>query len=185
MKKFFTILLILIQIVASAQNIEYETAVSINAAYDLKFEEIKYGASFTKGLRLNDNLFFGGGIGIDVYTYVDLIRISNMLYTELDTPTYIAIPMFVTIKNNFTQTTVSPFFMIDLGYNVAMNTSDDAVDVSGVFLTPSIGIDFNFNNDNALFLRLGCEIQQNSNLLTWELEDGMRLKGKATIGFHF
>lgn len=174
---------------AFSQNVGYEKWIDIGIGLDAKHSEANYALKFTNGYRLNDYVFLGGGLGISQYTYTDkLMRIENEFggYDEINSESSIAVPVYATFKAYFADKKTTPFFVANMGYIIGKSDSNSII-TSGLFFNPNIGLDFNLNNDlsKSIFVQLGINIEQNKNMLTWELEDGARVKVQLNVGFRF
>ncbi len=182
---FFTI----VMLSAFSQNVGYEKWINIGIGLDTKHSEASYALKFTNGYRFSDYIFLGGGLGISQYTYTDeLMRIENKFggYTEIIPQSSIAVPIYATFKAYFTTKKTAPFCVVNTGYVIGKSDSN-AIITSGLFFNPNIGLDFNLNDDlsKSIFVQLGVSIEQNKNMLTWDLEDGSRVKVQLNMGFRF
>ncbi len=174
---------------AFSQNVGYEKWINIGIGGDIKHDEGNFTFKFTNGYRFNDYIFLGGGMGISLYTYSDeLMRIESKTggYTEINPQPSIAVPVYATFKAYFTAKKIAPFFVVNAGYIFGESDSNSII-TSGLFFNPNIGLDFNLNNDlsKSIFVQLGLSIDQNKNMLTWDLEDGARTKVQLNLGFRF
>ena len=174
---------------AFSQNQGYEKWIDAGIGLDTNHSEGYYALKFTNGYRFNDYIFLGGGLGVSLYTYSDeLMRIENNKggYSEIATQSSFAMPAYITFKSYFTKKKIAPFFTLNTGYTFGASDSNSII-TSGLFFNPNIGIDFNLNNDRSksIFLQLGLNIEQNKNMLTWDLSDGARNKVQLNVGFRF
>ncbi len=177
-------------------------------APDLRYSDIDFSVMFTNGYRFNQHVFLGGGAGFKLKTVVDdYVRVSRgdvhdhyhgydhrHDYTEVYPDPTLSLAFFMNGKFNFTKTRVSPYFSVDAGYVAnltgALDDEDydyNCVDSSGFFVMPAIGFDCNIGaaKKYAIFVQTGLYIQQNPELLTWELEDGPYTKVELSVGFRF
>lgn len=169
---------------ALAQNRGYEKAVEISVAPDLSLSETVWNASFINGFRFNKHIFLGGGIGLNMYTYGETVRIAGG--SEVTPSALVSVPVFAAFKVNFSKARVSPFFSLNAGYAIG-SSSDDNIDVTGLYLNPSIGLDINLGSSRkcAIIVKGGVEIQENKNLLTWERDNPTRARIKLGVGIRF
>lgn len=170
-----------------SQNRGYEGSVKVRGALDFNNDEDFIGVSTTHGYRFNNYIFVGGGIGFDYAKYDSPIRIKyGDSYKEVEDQDQIISPVFISFKANFTKSKVSPFFLMETGYVIG-KSEDDAVKTSGMFAQPSVGIDINLGAERkyAIFTEVGININENKNLLTWELEKKSRIKLALEVGFRF
>lgn len=87
------------------------------------------------GYQFNPYIFAGIGAGFNYF--VDSKAVG--------------VPIFADGRITFFNNNITPFFDVKVGYSVA--------DVKGFFLSPSLGYRFGFNNDTALLLSFGYEMQ--------------------------
>lgn len=182
LKRVYFVLIILLALSTnysfSQKQRGFENIIEAHLAPDIKFSDADYNLHYANGFRFNQNVFLGGGIGISMKKTSDekdRINFGNA-YKEIDSKTYISIPVYGRFKANFTKTKVSPFTVIDLGYMFGNNAIDE-INTSGLFFHPSVGLDI-----YKVYLKLGLYIQQNKNYLTWELEDGAFTKLSICVG---
>jgi hypothetical protein len=193
------ILLLLSCVVASvsvfAQPKGYEKSVRIGIAPDLKFSDVDVSAMFTNGYRFNPHVFLGGGAGIKVKSVGDdYVRVSRGDgYVEVYPDPTLSLALFLNAKFNLAKTRVSPYFSVDSGYVANLDgalveqTDNSGVDSSGLFVMPSIGFDCNIGaaKKYAVFVQTGLYVQENPELLTWDLKDGPYTKVELSVGFRF
>lgn len=195
MKKLILILaaaMLLILNPIKAQNKGYEGIVNTNILLGMSYDELFLGAKYTNGYRFNKHLFIGGGAGFFIATEFgdDEFRIgtpnnSKILYDYLQ----LVVPIFSTIKVNFTKKRVSPFFLLDLGYNIGNANNYNDVITSGVFIFPNFGMDVNIGDEMryAFIVQGGVNIQDNINIVNhWSRRSDIpRFNFSINFGFRF
>lgn len=195
MKKLILILataLLLFSNSLQAQNKGYEGIVNTNVLLDMCYDELFLGAKYTNGYRFNKHLFIGGGTGFFIATQlgVDDLRIGSEYNNKiLDNYLQFIVPVFSTIKVNFTKTRVSPFFLLDLGYNIGNINNYNDVITSGVFIFPNFGMDVNIGDEMkyAFIVQAGVNLQNNINIVNHPSRstDIPRCKFSINFGFRF
>lgn len=122
-----------------------------------------FSAIFVNGHRFNDYVFLGGGLGFEYSTWEEL----DLGYSGsriLNCETY-SIPILIRGKFNFTKGKVSPYALIDAGYNLFLIGSPYRFEYnsrsykrSGVFINPALGVDFKLTSKQTLFFNVGCDL---------------------------
>ncbi len=97
-------------------------------------ERISFMASI--GYRFNPFIYAGVGSGENYFT-------SSEKY---------GIPLYATIRANFLNIGVSPYFDVKVGYSIA--------DVKGLYLAPSVGCRWGFTDNIAFTASMGYELQR-------------------------
>jgi hypothetical protein len=177
---------------ALSQKRGYEKSFQLGIAPDFVFDDANLNIAFVNGFRANRAFFFGGGIGITgKYFMSPPIRISypdgGRSYTQIDPSVYLSVPVFAKLKINLSKTRVSPFLSADAGYNIPMEDEPDDVRVGGSFILLSTGFDVNLGlkRVRAFYFQAGIYMQENKNLLTWDLSDGEYVNLDVRIGYRF
>ncbi|MEL5892341.1 hypothetical protein AAE250_02410 [Bacteroides sp. GD17] len=93
--------------------------------------------STTHGYQFNPYLFVGAGLGFH-FTSSD----AEMTY----------MPLYLDVKANLMQTKVAPFIDVKAGYSV--------LDAKGVYLSPSVGVNYNFYKCLSVYLKVGYTYQK-------------------------
>lgn len=195
MKKIILMIVAAMLLISSslkAQNKGYEGIFNTNILLDMWYDELFAGAKYTNGYRFNKHLFIGGGSGFFIATKLgnDELKIgTDYNYKVLDNYLQLVIPIFSTIKVNFTKTRVSPFFLLDLGYNIGNTNNYNDVITSGVFIFPNFGMDVNIGDEMkyAFIVQAGLNLQPNYNLVNfpYRSSDVPRCKFSINFGFRF
>jgi len=195
MKKLMLILvaaMLLISNEIKAQNKGYEGIVNTNILLDMCYDEMFLGAKYTNGYRFNKYIFIGGGAGFFIATKLgdDDFRIGTEYNSKiLDYYLQFIVPVFSTIKVNFTEKRVSPFFLLDLGYNIGNSTNYNDVITSGFFIFPNFGMDVNIGDEMkyAFIVQAGVNFQANTNIVNsfGRRSDVPRCKFSINFGFKF
>lgn len=91
----------------------------------------------THGYQFNNYLYVGAGVGLNFNSSE-----KKSLY----------MPMYLDVKANLLRSKVTPFIDLKAGYSV--------LDVKGVYLSPSIGVDYNFYRKLSVYLKVGYTYQK-------------------------
>lgn len=126
-----------------------------------------FSAIFTNGYRFNESFFIGGGLGFE-YSAWQEFEFSQTSLTDFAT---YCIPIFVRGKFNVIKGKVSPYILLDAGYNLFVigsvwmfESNGRSYKRSGMFINPALGVDFKVNSKQTLFFHCGYDIQfQNIN----------------------
>jgi hypothetical protein len=94
-----------------------------------------FSFSTSHGYQINPYFYLGLGLGLDYHTSWEIA----------------IVPVFIDIRTNFIDNSISPFFDIKAGHSL--------FDGAGLYLNPNIGISFSFSPKFALNLGVGCNIQ--------------------------
>jgi hypothetical protein len=148
MKRILVILVLLVSTFSyvSAQQIQggrYKGFVDLtlkpgNDGVFKKLNSLGFGFTTSHGYQVNENIFVGAGVGLDFYK---LDYFENAL----------TIPVFANFRANIGQGSVSPFFDLKAGYTAA--------DISGLYLSPSIGARIGLAKNLGLNVGLGYTAQ--------------------------
>ena len=155
---------------ASAQSRGYEKFIEVGFAPDIHYNEISYEATFTNGFRFNKHFFLGGGVGAFFFgSYSGDEMIETIYGDKFEPAVHVGIPVFGTIKANFTKTKVSPFFQLNLGYVFG---GSEGIPTSGLYLSPRLGMDINLGDARkyAIIVRVGFDIQGSDGLIRQGVE---------------
>lgn len=96
----------------------------------------RVGFATTHGYQFNPYVFTGVGLGLNYYHEVESINI----------------PIFANVRATMPIKSIAPFFDFRIGYS--------AGDVSGLYLSPSVGIRAAIGNKAGLTFSLGYEVQK-------------------------
>ncbi|MCL3782208.1 hypothetical protein EMN47_17610 [Prolixibacteraceae bacterium JC049] len=145
MRKFFTVLTLLLISVVSFGQKEYKQSFNkkiIEFGYQIGFSQhgmdrIKF--DIKNNYQMNPYLSLGFGTGLRYY------------YSQSD----ILIPVFANLKTNFSTKSISPYFSFIIGYSFLPEHSFEG---AGIIVNPAIGIDFKISNTSTN-VGIGYEIQ--------------------------
>jgi len=130
-----------------------------------------FNYNFVYGYQFINHIFVGGGVGME-HMVGDIV---NKVYN-------LRIPIFGTLKFNFTDTQVSPFIRCDLGHY--FNTYDYLG--NGFFFHPTIGLDFNLGRAKrkALFLSFSIAEYGGNIIISGYSYNGISRRGYNNNKFH-
>ena len=111
----------------------------------------------THGYQFNPYIFAGIGAGFNYFTDSKAI----------------GVPIYADGRVTFIDNKITPFFDVKVGYSV--------VDVEGFFFSPSMGCRFGFNNDTALLLSFGYEMQLAKYYYSWSFGMHHEICGGLTL----
>lgn len=185
-------------VVAFGQNKGYEKSIEINGGFGLDdCQKYTFGISMINGYRINDYFFIGAGVG---YEYLNGLYYHNYEYkgSIIGSTSYDSydvrnnIQLFGRVKANLTNTKVSPFLSVDLGYNLGLSSNDIKM-ANGLLFQPSFGCDFKISNKQSIYVMLGYNGQNyeykwfDTSLGSSGDEMKQELAGKFSInvGFNF
>ncbi len=143
-----------------AQNKGYEKSIEVNGAIGLDdCQKYTFGISMINGYRINNYLFIGAGVG---YEYLNGLNYHSYQYKGglLESTSFDSydvrnnIQLFGRAKANLTNTKVSPFIILDLGYNVGLSGNEIKM-ANGFFFQPSFGCDLAINEKQSVYIMLG------------------------------
>ena len=172
-----------------AQNKGYELTLdgvgSLGVSYLSKYN---VGASIINGYRFNNKFSVGIGIGFryaeTLYYYSEDSTLGN--YESRDNK--FLLPVFLHAKFNFTDGSISPFIVGDIGYTVDIGQNKNK-NLEALFVEPIVGIDFK-SEKTVWFLGLGANVQQH-HYTYFHISDKVKssdrtVKGVApTLSLHF
>jgi hypothetical protein len=101
------------------------------------------------------------------------------------------IPLFMRFKANFTKTKVSPYFLLNAGYNFIIlspfkkDSQDDLYKGNGALINPCIGFDVNFNEKIGLFFHAGYHIHRNTSSEVVYTHNSTRHSVSLNLGVKF
>lgn len=159
-----------LNVMVNAQTKGYEKSIEFGYAMELGQPSsgiIKYNndidgfsAIFTNGYRFNESFFIGAGLGFD-YSVWQQLDYSRRIE---DFATY-SIPIFMRGKFNVTKGKISPYILLDAGYNLFIigsvwkfEDNGRSYKRSGMFITPALGLDFKLNSKKTLFFHCGYDV---------------------------
>lgn len=117
--------------------------------------------STSHGYQIIPQLYIGGGIGLHYYLDGEEI----------------AIPIYTDIRTDILNAPVTPFFDLKIGYTVT--------DLSGLYLSPSIGCSFRISNGARCNIGIGY-VMQKAEIWGWDWYDSINLGGISfKVGFDF
>lgn len=186
MKKILLIFVLVLSI--SKINAQSPFESQIKLTYDEGITNDKdnsFGAEFLCGIRMNNKLRLGVGVGISycdlLYEKAGLNNLLNKYYGEYRESS-VYVPVFANIKYNFINSKVSPYIAADLGYSIFIASSSYTKNNNlGLFFKPCFGVDFPVKNEK-LFLEVGYKYQQRS----WSrLESPDYMQASIAIGCQF
>lgn len=150
-----------LSIVSFAQQKEskYQGEIQAGYAYGSGGSDIDHaGVSMINGIRFNDYLYTGIGVGVDYYYQ--------------NRTSFISLPVFVNVKGYLPISgKTSLFASLDCGYSIGLKNEKDTQgdgygyytyksQISGFLITPSIGASFKISENKAVNLSL-CYNTQN------------------------
>lgn len=117
----------------------YSGSIEVFAATNTEDNNVNSIALYTThGYRFNRHIFLGAGIGAERYTW----NVSNIKVESQD----ITIPVYAETRLYVMNTRIAPIILCRGGYSVS--------GVTGVFVSPGIGVDFGISPRSAGFIRL-------------------------------
>lgn len=196
MKRFTCTLCLLTLITGSAfAQKGYEKTVELGAGIGVgEYSNTSFGASMINGYRFNEYFYLGLGVGFGYSNALNGVDIDKYGYTtEYRTDAYL-IPIYASIKANFTKSNISPFFRFNIGYTFDANQY--IKDAPGLMIEPSIGVDFKINDKNTIYTALGFNLQHSKYSYTrnvgttdsnWDITTKSEMLKSASIkvGFKF
>lgn len=196
MKKFIYILF-LTSIISGNINAQkgYEKSIEVVTNIGVgEYSNTSFGASMINGYRFNDYFYLGLGVGFGYSNTLNVVDINKYGYTtEYRTDAYL-IPIYTSIKTNFSKSNISPFFRFNIGYTFDANQYIE--DAPGLMIEPSIGVDFKINDKNTIYTVFGLNIQHSEYSYTrntgttdnnWDITTKSEMLKSASIklGFKF
>lgn len=167
----------------------YEKFVTVGFGLDQYSENFISSLTFTNGFRTNDNLFLGGGFGVALAFFhdemLDYDNNSTSFSFRTERNDQFLVPVFATLKYDFTQKNISPLVMIDLGYLFGKKL-ENKIDNSGIFINPSAGCNFKLKDGSkTLFVKVGAFVNQGRRLKDWDTFYWDNVKLKLDVGLRF
>ena len=148
----------------NAQSKGYEKSIEVFGGPGLNsLTKYQIGISMINGYRINDYFYAGVGTGFR-------FQESRYMYSfgpgdEFDNDSrqqrYI-IPLYARIKANLTKTSVSPFFIADIGGNIDVGKVKYKT-IQGFFFEPQFGVDFDLTDPISLYIAIGANMAQAKN----------------------
>lgn len=86
----------------------------------------EFGFTLINGYRVCPQFAVGGGIGLSMGNFKE-----------------VHLPIFLHLRSDFLDQATSPYFALNLGYNVALAISEEAISFDGFFAAPSFGVSYN------------------------------------------
>ncbi len=173
----------------------YEKSIEVGTNIGVgEYSNTSFGASMINGYRFNEYFYLGLGVGFGYSNALNGVDIDKYGYTtEYRTDAYL-IPIYASIKANFTKSNISPFFRFNIGYTFDANQY--IKDAPGLMIEPSIGVDFKINNKNTIYTALGFNLQHSEYSYTrnvgttdsnWDITTKSEMLKSASIkvGFKF
>lgn len=173
----------------------YEKSIEVGTNIGVgEYSNTSFGASMINGYRFNEYFYLGLGVGFGYSNALNGVDIDKYGYTtEYRTDAYL-IPIYASIKANFTKSNISPFFRFNIGYTFDANQY--IKDAPGLMIEPSIGVDFKINDKNTIYTALGFNLQHSEYSYTrnvgatnsnWDITTKSEMLKSASIkvGFKF
>lgn len=172
MKKRIILLMVLCLTIvgtANAQKSKNRFQGDAQLGYSFGLEPNKYNRvnlHTVNGIRFNDQLYAGIGIGFDAYR-------TSRKYDNLYGMT---MPLFLNLKGYFTQSTKTSLFL-SLDFGMAIGLSEDFQGDGMLFLTPAIGAGF-YNNTFTISIGYNYQSRRVNTIpkQTWENVDAITIK---------
>ncbi|BEG98660.1 outer membrane beta-barrel protein [Bacteroides sedimenti] len=168
-----TLLLVCISCSLYAQK-GYEKSIELGGAFGVdEFKKKSFEIDMINGYRFNDYFSLGAGLG---FCYTSALIYKTYSYEGLGE--ICLMPLYGRIKTNFTNSNVSPFILVDLGYtfdlgeNFLRKTYD-------LMIEPAFGVDFKLNEKKlGFYFFVGYNLQNASYTYMRELRNYLE-KGTA------
>lgn len=131
-------------------------------------ENIRPSVNIINGYRICPQFAVGLGLGMNYY-----IEDAEL-----------GIPVFLHIRSDFFNRSRTPFFALNIGYQIATGTGDCH---EGIILEPSFGYGFNVGNNQRLNISLGiaCDNERSWYEYAKRYEDGADMGLSLKIGYAF
>lgn len=172
-----------------AQSKGYEKSIEVFGGPGLnKLTKYQIGISMINGYRINDYFYAGVGAGFRfqesryMYSYGPGDKFDH----DSREPRYI-IPLYARVKANLTKTSVSPFFIADIGGNIDVGMVEYKT-IQGFFFEPQFGVDIDLTDPISLYLALGANIAK-AKYYSFDFYDTNSIQGEykglaSTLVFH-
>ena len=108
----------------------------------------RFEFSTSHGFFFSPYFFLGAGIGIHYYTGYTDENDTYQSFDKVDT----ALPIFANIRSHFTDSRVSPFIDVKLGYSFDK--------ITGTYFSPAVGCRFANGSRSAFWISMGYTLQQ-------------------------
>jgi len=146
----------------------------VDAGYTIKMGDIsmnRFEFSTSHGYQINPYFFAGAGIGVSMFSDVQLGYVNVADSTSKKKERFkMAIPLFVDLHFNFMEGTIVPFAGIKAGYSIGLSKVTPAADGEGnkeevetenlsFYLAPSVGVKYKLANSLAINLTVGYSAQ--------------------------
>lgn len=137
----------------------YEKSIEVGASIGVgEYSNNTFGVSMINGYRFNDYVFAGVGVGFGYSNALSGVNIKDGSTTESRVDAYL-VPVFANIKVNLSTAKTSPFIQVNTGYT--FDVEQYLRDAPGFMIEPAIGVNFNTNNNNAVYAMAGFNLQHN------------------------
>lgn len=172
-----------------AQSKGYEKSIEVFGGPGLN-EVTKYqiGISMINGYRINDYFYAGvaAGFRFQESRYMYSYGPDDKFDHDSREPRYI-IPLYARVKANLTKTSVSPFFIADIGGNIDVGMVEYKT-IQGFFFEPQFGVDIDLTDPISLYLALGANIAK-AKYYSFDFYDTNSIQGEykglaSTLVFH-
>lgn len=148
MKKItLALLLAMLVMGAKAQSSKIKYQGEVLAGYSVGVGDItsdRINLHTVHGVRFNPYVFLGGGVGLDFYDMDD---------SEIAMPIYFNAKGYLPVSPK-----MNMFLSLDLGSSIGV--SDGFSELSGLLITPAVGVNFKVSQKNSLSLSVGYHAQQ-------------------------
>ena len=173
----------------NAQSKGYEKSIEVFGGPGLNsLTKYQIGISMINGYRINDYFYAGVGTGFRfqesryMYSYGPDDKFDH----DCREPRYI-IPLYARVKANLTKTSVSPFFIADIGGNIDVGMVEYKT-IQGFFFEPQFGVDIDLTDPISLYLALGANIAK-AKYYSFDFYDTNSIQGEykglaSTLVFH-
>lgn len=189
MKKVVLVLIgLFFAVQLSARVTGYEKSIELYSGPGLNdLSKYQLGISMINGYRINNHLFIGVGAGFRFQESRYMLSYGPGVKYDHDyrEERYI-IPLFARIKANLTPTSVSPFFIADIGGNIDVGLVEDKT-IQGIFIEPQFGIDIDLADFTSLSISVGPNFA-NTKYLLFDFYDYSHTEIKSfasSLVFHF
>ena len=143
----------------NAQSKGYEKSIEVFGGPGLnKLTKYQIGISMVNGYRINDYFYAGVGAGFRFQEsrYMYSFGPGDKFDYDSREPRYI-IPLYARVKANLTKTSISPFFIADIGGNIDVGMVEYKT-IQGFFFEPQFGVDIDLTDPISLYLAIGANI---------------------------
>ncbi len=150
---------------ANAQTKGYEKSIEIHGGIGLdKYSKYGLGIAMVNGYRFNDFFYLGAGVG---YKNMNSLYYTSSNYSGNNYIGYYEsfdsrnlIQLYARAKANLTTGNIAPFFQLDLGTSLDLNSNKDAGTAGGLIVEPAFGVDFKTKDPKtAIYFSVGYNMQ--------------------------